>query len=56
MINVTKKRMEMLHKGPMSLQDAAILMIEQKRKIAQLVEAPAITSIDQDNPNIDPTR
>lgn len=46
MINVTKKRMEMLHRGPMSLEDAAVLMIEQKRKLAKQLEVPAITSID----------
>lgn len=46
MINVTKKRMEMLHKGPMSLEDAAVLMIEQKRKLAKMIQPPAITSVD----------
>ena len=56
MITVTKKRMEMLHKGPMSLQDAAVMMIEQKRKIAKELPLPPviITTIDQKFPDLNP--
>jgi len=36
MINVTKKRMEMLHRGPMNLEDAAVLILEEKRRLQKL--------------------
>ena len=55
MINVTKKRMEMLHRGPMNLEDAAVLILEEKRRLQKLAQdTNTITAVDQQDPDKEP--